>query len=466
MLFIFGDLQDTPDESTNFRYGSTKIAQHPLGIAKTCTDLGLTCTIYQHMDKLEKPITSRHGPKGGRFIDGMYTLPTSLHNITGISIIQDTGIFLDHDLVISKCNLGFQKFIIANDKEERIDFRRIMSIPGNTKQGHDHPTLRDDVFKGMEYKIHVDLYKKIQKVVKDPKLGFIEDINSVKRDLEAFQRDIIHRTKTFITMQEQIDGKLVQRTQSDAQRLNQASTQFFDIIYAICRQVGLHKLVPMVNNAINHKQRRDIATGKLIPDTAVVPVLKSLNESLKRTVIIFQRMQIAHSRIRAYQRVVTKKQNTLKETRRIEKAIERILNQQPLLLTSIRKTCNLCEEIVEDRMNHIQAIQHTRRKTLYDDMNEYQEAAIVTQGIETYHDFMRDIKIQVFGQDFTEKAENGIATTHKRAHTQLTEYYLEWDNFCHKLKEVSSLVSTASNTKIWHKIIKKGKQLSKKKRCI
>jgi hypothetical protein len=53
------------------------------------------------MDMLEKPITSRHGPKGGRFIDGMYTLPTFLHLIIGIFIVQETGIFSDHDLVIT-----------------------------------------------------------------------------------------------------------------------------------------------------------------------------------------------------------------------------------------------------------------------------------------------------------------------------------------------------------------------------
>jgi len=41
MIYIHGDLQDTPDGSANYRYGSTQIAQHPLGIAKTCENLGL-----------------------------------------------------------------------------------------------------------------------------------------------------------------------------------------------------------------------------------------------------------------------------------------------------------------------------------------------------------------------------------------------------------------------------------------
>jgi hypothetical protein len=102
-------------------------------------------------------------------------------------------------------------------------------------------------------------------------------------------------------MQEQADGKLIQRTQSDAQRLNEASTQFFEIIYAICRQVGLNKIVPIVNNAANHIKRKDIASGKIIPDTATVPISKSLNDTLKRTINIFQHMQIANSHLRAYQ---------------------------------------------------------------------------------------------------------------------------------------------------------------------
>ena len=72
IIYVYGDLQDTPDNSKAFHHGTTNIGKHPLGIAQTCENLGLLCTIYQHMESMPKPIISRHGPKGGRFIDGMY----------------------------------------------------------------------------------------------------------------------------------------------------------------------------------------------------------------------------------------------------------------------------------------------------------------------------------------------------------------------------------------------------------
>jgi len=80
IIYIFGDIQDTPDTSKNFHYGSCRIPKHPLGIVKICENSGLTCSIYQHFDTLEKPIISRHGVKGGRFIDGMFTSIQELDN--------------------------------------------------------------------------------------------------------------------------------------------------------------------------------------------------------------------------------------------------------------------------------------------------------------------------------------------------------------------------------------------------
>lgn len=43
ITYVFGDLQDTPDNSKNFRYGPSRISTHPLGIVKTCEDCSLSC---------------------------------------------------------------------------------------------------------------------------------------------------------------------------------------------------------------------------------------------------------------------------------------------------------------------------------------------------------------------------------------------------------------------------------------
>jgi len=101
IIYVFGDLQDTPNNSRTFHYGKCRIPKHPLGICKTFETLGLSCTIYRHLDTLEKPIISRHGTKGGRFIDGMYACPQGLERVMGISIINDAGIDSDHALIIS-----------------------------------------------------------------------------------------------------------------------------------------------------------------------------------------------------------------------------------------------------------------------------------------------------------------------------------------------------------------------------
>ncbi len=57
----------------------------------------------------------------------MYTCIQGMEKITGISIINDTGICSDHSLIISKIDLGIEKFQVSKEREERIDFKRIMN---------------------------------------------------------------------------------------------------------------------------------------------------------------------------------------------------------------------------------------------------------------------------------------------------------------------------------------------------
>ena len=222
-LYVFGDLQDTPDNSKLFHYGSCRIAKHPLGIVKTCEAHGLICSIFTHINTLEHPIVSRHGTKGGRFIDGMYTTHPSLANILGISIISDSGIVSDHDLIISKIDLGIEQYKINTEKEERIDFKTIMKIPVIIKQQDTHPVLNDQVFKGIDFEIQSELYTKLQETIHDPNLRFLDSISDIGKEFLAFQSEIILQTKSTITPDEQINGKLIPRTQADADRFNNLS---------------------------------------------------------------------------------------------------------------------------------------------------------------------------------------------------------------------------------------------------
>jgi hypothetical protein len=65
ILYVFGDLQDTPNNSKAFHYGQCRIPKHPSGIIKTCEDYQLECTIFKFLQDMDLPVISRHGSKGG-----------------------------------------------------------------------------------------------------------------------------------------------------------------------------------------------------------------------------------------------------------------------------------------------------------------------------------------------------------------------------------------------------------------
>jgi hypothetical protein len=203
---VFGDLQDTPDNSKMFHYGMFRTPKHPLGIIKTCEEYGLTCTVYQLLSTLEKPIVSRHGTKGGRFIVGMYACSQGLEKVLGMTIINDSGISSNHALIISKIDLGIDNFEISKEKEERFNFKSIMNIPVKIKNNDDHPSLNDSVYKGLDFRLHQQLYNKIQRTVNDTEQSFIDRVGEIQLQLRKLEDEIIERTKTFINVDEQIAG--------------------------------------------------------------------------------------------------------------------------------------------------------------------------------------------------------------------------------------------------------------------
>jgi hypothetical protein len=56
-----------------------------------------------------------------------------------------------------------------------------MPIPIKTKQGDEHPTPREDMYKGMEYRNHMELYNCLNKICRDPKHQITEQITLVKQ---------------------------------------------------------------------------------------------------------------------------------------------------------------------------------------------------------------------------------------------------------------------------------------------
>jgi len=351
ILYVFGDLQDTPNNSKAFHYGQCRIPKHPLGIIKTCEDYQLECTIFKFLQDMDLPVISRHGYKGGRFIDGMYTSKQGLEHVTGITITHDTRILSDHDLVISKIDLGIKKYAISYAKEERVDFRSIMNIPVQYTNKSAHPVLNDNVFKGSDFKHHESLYHKIQDTTK--KEEFKQRIMEIKKDLENLEMDIINRTRLTITPEDQAAGKLITRHPKDARRLNDASSEFFKLIQDVCRAVDLTAMVPIVPAASLHKQRQAIRKEKILPGIASIPLTRQLDDTYKRAKKIYQRLRILINNIITNQRMQRQGKPKTNIRKQLKTCARRFCNQQTPFQESIQKMLHVCQDVADDQSSHI-----------------------------------------------------------------------------------------------------------------
>jgi len=318
------------------------------------------------MGLMPKPITSRHGTKGGRFIDGMYTNKQGLQYVMGITFISDTGIFSDHDLVITKCDLGLQLFKLNNAKEERIDFRSILNIPITWKENATHPSIADSVFKGIQFQQHAALYNRLQQVCKKPEYRITTKIEQILQWLEDYEKILIHRTQTTIDIQEQCRGKLIRRTLQDAEFLNNVSKSFFEVVYDVCRHAELARMVNIIPLAAKKALKQSVISDKIMPGTGSLPFTKQVDDTLKRSKNCHQRVQIILRIITQIQRGYTQSEEYNKKVKSLTHAIQTFIHQQPRFTNSLAKTISMCEEIGNDRIAHIEAIENARNKKIYD----------------------------------------------------------------------------------------------------
>jgi len=407
LIFVFGDLQDAPDNSKTFHYGSYRAPKHPLGIVQTCENHHMSCTIYQHLDTLDKPVISRHGSKGGRFIDGMYACTRGKEKVTGISLAPDIGISSDHVLVISKIDLGIEAFEVCKDKEERFDYKKIMNIPVHIKPNDTHSTLNDTVYKGSDFRIHAQIYHDLQQIAEDPNNEHKTKIASIRNQLEQLQQEVINRTRTNISEDDQAMGKLIERTPEDARIINDASEAFFTLIQNICRQAGLAKktyIIPLVR--IKSKQD-DIEKENIMVSTSSIAMSKQLEEFLYRTKNLCQQIGSLKRSILQTQRrnretkADTKKLKLQSHIKRIKRHRNKIENQDTALNTSLADVVKIWIEIEEERENHILAIETSRNKQIYDDGNKYIDHVIFKQGKEEYEEVIDHLKEEILGDSYT-----------------------------------------------------------------
>lgn len=461
LIYVFGDLQDTPDQSRNFHFGTCRVPKHPLGIVKTCENKGLICTVYQHLHTLDKPIISRHGTKGGRFLDGMYTSSSGLPNVLGIQIVHDAGVNSDHDLVINKLDFGIKKFQMSREKEERFNFQKIINIPVLKKPGEDHPSLNYSVFKGNEFRLQEQLYNELQSIVSDPEHRFMHRLEDIRSKLEQCELDVIERTKRLITPEDQANGKLIPRTPEDAALINETSAAFFTLLNDICREANLASMVRVLKPPPGAINKRDIASEKIIPGICSIAISRQIDDSIKRNRSILQRLGILINDITAQQRETSLNELRKKATNKLIKSLKRFLRQQKPFLESIAATNLICQQIQEDRRNHIASISRARNKVIFDSHNEYQAFAIDIHGRQEYNTFVQDMKKEILGNSKIKHASEEYAERLPN-HIRILNQANEWDKSLLTFSKDSYDQVTSTEIKKWLRATNRAKRKLKK----
>ena len=116
---------------------------------------------------------------------------------------------------------------------------------------------------------------------------------------------------------------------------------------------------------------------------------------------------------------------------------------------------------MDEKSNHIQAIESARHKKFFDDLNEYQDTAVNSQGYEEYREIMDDLKNRIFGEDRAyppTKNEGKRMPTHKR----LTKYIEKWNDLRSMLIAIYNSSMNSRREKMWYKLIKQGKYIAKR----
>ena len=462
IVYVFGDLQDTPDNSKRFHYGSCRFQKHPLGIVKTCEQANLSCSIYKFLDSMQMPVISRHGSKGGRFLDGMYTCTKGLDKLTGISIVTDTGVYSDHDLIITKMDLGIEPFVIDKSKEERIDFKRIMEIPVHIKPGDIHPTLNTSIYQGADFQNQASLYQDLQAITNDPDNNFMTRIIDIDSKLEDLENAIILRTKQSITPEEQRDGKLISRTIEDATAFNAASGEFFQLINDICRKADLASNVPILPASSIAAKKNDIISGKTIPGVTSIAISKQLEDATKRARYIMQRVHLTIRAIKGHQarsqskRPITEK-HQLKCQAKITLNLKRFSGQQEAFVESLEKTIAICQQVAQERQSHINAIEMARNKKIYDSKNEYIETVIANEGKAEYDNFIYEMKKDILGREKVAGLDTTSAPTPTKL-MKLRQLCDKWQDITKNLPDTLSLVSSRTAIKNGYTLARSAKK--------
>jgi hypothetical protein len=189
---------------------------------------------------------------------------------------------------------------------------------------------------------------------------------SIKTRLADYEKHIIEKTKSTITIEDQLNGKLIQRLPQDSDFINTISAQFFETVNYVCRQADLATMANVITAVALKKKRKAIIEGKIIPGIASMPLTKKVDDVLKRSKAIYQRIRITLRTTTKVQIASTSQGRLHTLEKYLHDTIRRLGNQLSQYITSIKQLSTVCAESNDDRLNHIQALEAARNKKTYD----------------------------------------------------------------------------------------------------
>jgi hypothetical protein len=123
----------------------------------------------------------------------------------------------------------------------------------------------------VNFREHAQLYDSLCKTVNDPSNNFMDRIQDKQ------EKAVIAHTKANISREDQINGKLIQRSSHDAIIINEAASKFFTLVNDICRKAELATTVPIIPSISIEAKKKNIISGKLIPGVVSIAHAKRID---------------------------------------------------------------------------------------------------------------------------------------------------------------------------------------------
>jgi hypothetical protein len=127
--------------------------------------------------------------------------------------------------------------------------------------------------------------------------------------------------------------------------------------------------------------------------------------------------------------------------------MNRFMKYHGMFVDSIKKTLETCQEINDERINHISMIQTKRNETIYDKDNMFIDEVIDRQGKEEYILFMNEMKKEILGNDKVKETKLNVAEK-TPMYSDLQSQCIKWQKLVDKIQWIRP--SSLSKTKETH----------------